>query len=63
METNLKKASCGNCGNQTFEVYKPENEDKLICECTSCKSTSELTVPQPKIKIDFHKDSKGIMHF
>ena len=60
MVENLKKASCGNCGNSTFEIYiERENEQKITAECTKCQSTSDIIVSQPKIQIEFGENSKG----
>lgn len=64
MYTNIKKAGCGDCGNQTFHIYGTKGEtDKLIAECTSCKNTSVITITAPKIDIQFGEDSKGIISF
>lgn len=63
METNLQKATCGGCGNDKFEIYKDPNKEHLICECTQCKDTSEVVITQPKVSINWHGNSKGILCF
>lgn len=64
METNLIKAACGDCGNKTFEVYRAENNHNIIItECTKCKSSSAITVSTPKLEINFHNNSTGLMYF
>jgi transcription elongation factor Elf1 len=58
MITNLNKADCGGCGNDKFEVYYLDNNDKsIVLECTECKSTTEITVSEPKLKVNFYNDS------
>lgn len=63
METNLTKAVCGECGNNKYEIYKDPGKEHLICECTKCKSTSEIVIAPPRIQIKWHGESKGCMHF
>lgn len=61
METNLTKGWCGECGNDKYTIYQSER-GTVICECTKCKSTSEIKV-EASIKIDWHGESKGLISF
>jgi len=64
MELNLVKGKCGHCGNDKFEIYKPEDsKTRIITECTKCKCTSEITLTQPELTVKWHNESDGILHF
>ena len=58
METNVQQYRCGSCGGTKYELYKSKKHD-LIIECFECKSTSVISISQPKISIDFGEDSQG----
>ena len=62
MYENLEKYHCGECGNDKYEIFKEEDSEiKIITECTICKSQSEITFTQPKLKISWGESGDGVM--
>lgn len=63
MKKGLIKGGCGDCGNETFTMYSSNENEHIICECTKCKSTSEIVISKPKLEIKFGKGSTGRLAF
>ncbi len=62
MYENLKKYSCGECGNENYHIYKEEeNNQRVITECTKCKSQTEITIRPAEPSLEWGKNGKGIM--
>lgn len=57
--TGLKEMGCGNCGSQTFKIFK--DEKGLVAECCGCKELSLIRVSTPKIEIEFGENSDGCL--
>lgn len=56
----LEQFRCGGCGNDTYKLYKKEDDEKMILvECTECKSISEVGFTEPKLKIEWGHPSNG----
>lgn len=61
MHENMKSMCCG--GNE-FKLYTTEQSERLniiIVECIKCKDLSTLKPTQPKIKIGWGENSKGVL--
>ena len=59
METNIQQLGCGQCGEKKHELYLRPNGE-IIVECIKCKSTSDITVTNPKIVIG-HVNGDGTL--
>lgn len=59
MKEDAKKMRCGNCGGRLFSISSLENGD-LIVECSTCESTTEVTVTS-KISLEWGEGAKGIL--
>ena len=62
MYTNLQKYQCGGCGNDKYEIYQEEdNKQRLITECTQCKSQTEITITPVQISLKWGESGNGMM--
>lgn len=60
MKEKLEKFRCGGCGKDKYELYRKENDEKMILvECIECKSISEIRVTEPKLEITWGEPSGG----
>lgn len=59
METNAKPFSCGGCGCTLYFLYKVE--DKIITECSECKSLSDIVIIKPKLSVQWGSSGDGLM--
>lgn len=58
----MHKLRCGGCGNEDHKMYVDEdNNQAVFAQCTQCDSVTKITITQPKIKLDWTDDSKGIL--
>ncbi len=63
MYENLKKYSCGECGNENYHIYQEEgNNQRVITECTECKSQTEITITPAELSLEWGKYGEGIMY-
>lgn len=60
METDLQKYRCGACGDDKYHIYR-NSKGELITECMGCESTTLVTLTEPKITLEWHGDSNGMM--
>ena len=45
------RMSCGACGYHLFQIF--ENGKNLLVKCDDCSSVSEISVNEPKLRIDW----------
>ena len=64
MYENLQKYECGGCGNDNYNLYQEkDNKQRIITECTQCKSQTEITIKPAEIELNWGKSGNGIMTF
>lgn len=62
MYQNTKKYKCGGCGNENYHLYNEDgNAQRILAECTSCKSITEISVTPSKIDLNWGDNASGIM--
>jgi len=64
MILNAQKFKCGACGNDTYRIFKQEdNDQELFAECTNpkCSSITVIGFTQPRINLGWHGNGDGIM--
>tara|TARA_Y100000389_G_scaffold164325_1_gene167945 strand:+ start:1443 stop:1640 length:198 start_codon:yes stop_codon:yes gene_type:complete len=62
MYEKLQKYKCGSCGNENYHIYQEEgNKQRIITECTKCKSQTEITIRPAEIDLKWGKSGDGIM--
>ena len=52
METHIKQMKCGGCGEEKHRIYMRETGE-IVTECITCRSSSELTIPQPRLTVKY----------
>lgn len=62
METEIKQLHCGQCGEARHLVYERSNGE-IIVECIACKSSSEIVITKPEIRINNNSGLGTICHF
>jgi NMD protein affecting ribosome stability and mRNA decay len=59
MITGVIGMMCGNCGFETFRVYK--TEDALHIECRHCKSVTVVQPSKPHLELNWGEKAHGIL--
>ncbi len=54
------KQSCGNCGEDSFEIFVTKEESWILSRCLKCKSETLIKF-SVKIDLGFGSNSEGIL--
>jgi rRNA maturation protein Nop10 len=55
------KQSCGNCGNDSFEIFLTEEDPTIVTCCGKCGSKTTIKY-QSRLEISFSHESEGILY-
>lgn len=58
---NLIQLKCGGCACESFLMYRNKQTQEIVSECSGCRSTTIITVTQPKIELKWGEFADGIL--
>lgn len=54
----MEQYKCGNCGNDTYKIYKAN--ESIVTVCTKCNTKSRVEV-YAKLTVNFMGNQEGVM--
>lgn len=57
----MEQFKCGHCGNDKYQIFNSDDEDKILTKCTKCEVLSSISV-DTSLRINWEDEKeRGVM--